>query len=214
MMGRRHSLFQKVLIGYDGSTQADTATETALALASSVRMAADPTEILNETAARLMQAWSERKNRVSPVEKLVRDFVVQVVQAKVKKLHDSLEALALQLRDDLRNGPEYRRRVNRLAQDFARAQLTPWLDGEGRYAEEEFRKTARRFVELANDFLHRLSEAGISGLEELPGVIGSEQGLRARSQFHFHLIERVALLRLLYCSYPTLFLAFCASSKA
>lgn len=57
-----------------------------------------------------MPAWSERKNRVSPVEKLVRDFVVQVVQAKVKKLHDSLEALALQLRDDLRNGPEYRRR--------------------------------------------------------------------------------------------------------
>lgn len=31
MMGRRHSLFKKVLIGYDGSTQADTATETALA---------------------------------------------------------------------------------------------------------------------------------------------------------------------------------------
>lgn len=36
MMGRRHSLFKKVLIGYDGSTQADRATETALALASSL----------------------------------------------------------------------------------------------------------------------------------------------------------------------------------
>jgi hypothetical protein len=36
MIGRRHSQFKKVLIGYDGSTQADRATETALALASSL----------------------------------------------------------------------------------------------------------------------------------------------------------------------------------
>jgi nucleotide-binding universal stress UspA family protein len=36
MMGRRHSQFKKVLIGYDGSTQADKATETALALAQSL----------------------------------------------------------------------------------------------------------------------------------------------------------------------------------
>lgn len=36
MMGRRHSQFKKVLIGYDGSTQADRATETALALAQSL----------------------------------------------------------------------------------------------------------------------------------------------------------------------------------
>jgi len=35
-MGRRHSLFKKVLIGHDGSTQADRATERALALASSL----------------------------------------------------------------------------------------------------------------------------------------------------------------------------------
>lgn len=35
-MGRRHSQFKKVLIGYDGSTQADRATETALALAASL----------------------------------------------------------------------------------------------------------------------------------------------------------------------------------
>jgi nucleotide-binding universal stress UspA family protein len=36
MMGRRHSQFKKILIGYDGSTQGEKATETALALAQSL----------------------------------------------------------------------------------------------------------------------------------------------------------------------------------
>lgn len=36
MMGRRHSQFKKILIGYDGSTQGEKATETALALAESL----------------------------------------------------------------------------------------------------------------------------------------------------------------------------------
>lgn len=36
MMGRRHSQFKKILIGYDGSAQADKATESALALAQSL----------------------------------------------------------------------------------------------------------------------------------------------------------------------------------
>ena len=90
------------------------------------------------------------------------------------------------------NGPGYRRSVNRLAQEIARAQLTPWLEGEATFAGEEFRKTAKRFVELANEFLHRLGETDVPGLDELPDDLASDQGLRVRSQFHFHLIERVA----------------------
>jgi hypothetical protein len=35
-------------------------------------------------------------------------------------------------------------------------------------------------------------KTGVPGLEELPEDIGFDQGLSARSQFHFHLIERVA----------------------
>ena len=90
------------------------------------------------------------------------------------------------------NGPAYRRNVNHLAQEIAREQLTPWLEGEAEFAEEEFRKTAKRFVELANKFLHHLGEADVPGLEELPEDLGSEQGLSVRSEFHFHQIERVA----------------------
>jgi len=91
-----------------------------------------------------------------------------------------------------RNGPAYRRSLNRLAQEIARAQLTPWLESEAAFASEEFRKTANRFVELANEFLHRLGETDVPGLEELPEDLVSDQGLTVRSQFHFHVIERVA----------------------
>jgi len=91
-----------------------------------------------------------------------------------------------------RNGPAYRRTLNHIAQEIARAQLTPWLESEAAFAGEEFRKTAQRFVELANEFLHRLSETDVPGLEELPEDLVSDQGLTVRSQFHFHVIERVA----------------------
>jgi predicted GTPase len=90
------------------------------------------------------------------------------------------------------NGPAYRRTLNHLAQEIARAQLIPWLASEAAFASEEFRKTANRFVELANDFLHRLGETDVPGLEDLPEDLVSDQGLTVRSQFHFHLIERVA----------------------
>jgi nucleotide-binding universal stress UspA family protein len=36
MIGRRHSQFKKILIGYDGSAQGEKATETALELAGSL----------------------------------------------------------------------------------------------------------------------------------------------------------------------------------
>ena len=90
------------------------------------------------------------------------------------------------------NGPAYRRNANHLAQEVARAQLTPWLEGESAFAEAEFSKTANRFVHLANDFLHRLGETDVPELEEIPEDLGSDQGLSVRSHFHFHVIERVA----------------------
>ncbi len=90
------------------------------------------------------------------------------------------------------NGPAFRRSLNHLAQEIACAQLIPWLASEAEFAGEEFRNTANRFVELANDFLHRLGETDVPGLEELPEDLVSDQGLTARSQFQFHVIERVA----------------------
>jgi predicted GTPase len=111
-------------------------------------------------------------------------------QAQVNAHAELTERLSLLARSH--NGPAYRRNVNHVAQEIARAQLMPWLKGEAEFAEEEFRKTAKRFVVLTNEFLHRLGETGVPGLEELPEDLGSDQGLMVSSQFHFHIIERVA----------------------
>jgi GTP-binding protein EngB required for normal cell division len=126
---------------------------------------------------RLSEVFTERRNL----------FLKNEQMHAGKALSERLPSLAHR-----RNGPAYRRAVNHLAQDIAREQLTPWLEGEAKHAEEAFRKTARRFIELGNNFLRTLSETGVPGLEDLPEELDSEQGLRARSQFHFHLIERVA----------------------
>jgi hypothetical protein len=91
-----------------------------------------------------------------------------------------------------RNGPAYRRDFNHMAQSIARAQLRPWLEGEPKYAEEVFCKTAQRFIEYGNSLLHRLAETGILGLEPLPEELGQEQNLRAQSHFYFHVMENVA----------------------
>jgi|HubBroStandDraft_1064217.scaffolds.fasta_scaffold00508_6 GTP-binding protein EngB required for normal cell division len=90
------------------------------------------------------------------------------------------------------NGPAYRRSVNHAAQEITRAQLTPWFESEAKYADEEFRRTAKRFVELANEFLRHLGESDLPGLEELPEDLSVDQRLSSRSQFRFHVIERVA----------------------
>src|ERR1700683_1658078 len=90
------------------------------------------------------------------------------------------------------NGPAYRQNVNHAAQEIVRAKLKPWLEGEANFAEAEFRKTAKRFLRLANEFLHRLEDTDVPGLEELPEDLDTDLGLRARSRFHFHVLERVA----------------------
>jgi len=47
-------------------------------------------------------------------------------------------------------------------------------------------------VALAKEFLQRLSDSGIPGLNDLPDEMEAEQGLRAKSQFLFDSMERIA----------------------
>lgn len=90
------------------------------------------------------------------------------------------------------NGPRYRRALNHLAQDVARAELVPWLDSEAKDAEDAFTRTVRRFVEMGNDFIRRLANTGTRDFGGLPEEIGSEQGFQSESHFYFHVMERVA----------------------
>jgi len=116
-----------------------------------------------------------------------QDFLKQAQVLAQKELAQHLRSIAQR-----RNGHAYRRDLNHLAQNIARAQLTPWLEGEAKYAEEVFCKTAQRFIEDGNSLLRRLAETGIPGLEPLPEELGQEQSLRAQSHFYFHVMENVA----------------------
>jgi GTP-binding protein EngB required for normal cell division len=133
--------------------------------------------LLTAEQLRLSQVLTEHRNL----------FLKQVRLAATKELNERLNFLTQH-----RNGPAYRREINHLAQEIARKQLNPWLEAEARYGDEQFRKTARRFIELGNVFLNRFGESGVAKLEEIPEHLESNEGLRARSRFHFHEIERIA----------------------
>jgi len=133
--------------------------------------------LLTAEQQRLSQVLAEHRNL----------FLKQAQPTVRRELDERLNYLT-----DCRNGPAYRREISQLAQEIARMRLTPWLEAETRYGDEQFRNTAQRFVELGNAFLNRFGESEIAKLDELPERLRSDQGLRAGSRFHFHEIERLA----------------------
>ena len=82
-------------------------------------------------------------------------------------------------------GPSYRRRTFREAQELARRQVLPWLRPEHEEGEKEYRRIALRFVEMANKFLKKLTNAGIPELARMPHALDPEKGFRVRSEFTF-----------------------------
>lgn len=82
-------------------------------------------------------------------------------------------------------GPSYRRRVFHEAQEVARRYVVPWLKPEQEDAEKEYRRVALRFVEMANEFLKKLTAAGIPELARMPHALDPESGFRVRSGFTF-----------------------------
>jgi hypothetical protein len=82
-------------------------------------------------------------------------------------------------------GPSYRRHTFRKAQELTRRHVVPWLKPEQEEAEKEYRRVALRFVEMANEFLKKLANAGIPELARMPHALDPERGFRVRSEFTF-----------------------------
>ena len=89
-------------------------------------------------------------------------------------------------------GPSYRRRTFHEAQELASRHVMPWLKPEQEKAESEYRRVAARFVEMANDFLRKLANAGIPELGRMPHALDPERGFRVRSEFTFYEFRDVA----------------------
>jgi ribosome biogenesis GTPase A len=82
-------------------------------------------------------------------------------------------------------GPSYRRHLMREAQQIARRRVTPWLQTEEEEGEKQYRMVARRFSQMGNDFLTKLSEARIPELGCMLHALDPETGFRVRSEFRF-----------------------------
>jgi GTP-binding protein EngB required for normal cell division len=54
-------------------------------------------------SARLMDEWGRHLDADVSTEKIIRESILQTIQQRVKNLHDSLETLAVRLRDDLKS---------------------------------------------------------------------------------------------------------------
>jgi hypothetical protein len=82
-------------------------------------------------------------------------------------------------------GPHYRRGVMHLAQEISRRKVMPWLKPEQEEGERQYRAVAFRFVEMGNNFLKKLADAGLSELTRMPHALDPEKGLRVRTSFIF-----------------------------
>jgi predicted GTPase len=89
-------------------------------------------------------------------------------------------------------GPSYRRAILREAQRIAERCLRPWLETEQEEGEKQYRQVASRFVQMANDFLKKLADAGIRELARMPHALDPETGFRTRSEFLFRDMIEVA----------------------
>lgn len=89
-------------------------------------------------------------------------------------------------------GPAYRRSIMRLAQEITRKHILPWLQTEQEEGEKQYRLVARRFVQMGNDFLTRLSESGVPDLARMPHALDPEIGFQVRSEFRFRYFIEIA----------------------
>ena len=104
--------------------------------------------------------------------------------------HEELKQAIAQIHR--RSGPAFRVKANRHAQEIARGHLGPWLESEGKHAEQAYRAIAQRFVNIGNDFLTRLAAAGVPEFADMPRALDAEQGFRTRSRFYFHDLIEIA----------------------
>jgi len=164
--------------------------------------------ILSEERDALARPLEESERRIAAMkgtlaeaERSVRDlgYLWMAEQRRLSDLfverHKSFLASALPLaREEFeqalrsvprRMGPAYRRAVLREAQAIAQRHIQPWLETEQAAGEKEYRRVASRFVEMANDFLKMLAQAGVRELARLPHALDPEAGFRTRSEFLF-----------------------------
>ncbi len=138
-------------------------------VAAADRSLADLSSLFNGEQHRLSRYFEERR----------KSFLHRIRPVARSELANALEGI------NLRRGPKLRREALRLAQEIARRHVMPWLESEQAEAEAAYAKTAQRFIDLANDFLRRMTEAGLPGLA-IPESAELSERFRTKSKFYFY----------------------------
>jgi GTPase SAR1 family protein len=121
----------------------------------------------NAEQDRLRRAFDERRDR----------FLETARKAAMAELEHALAAVP-------GRGPALRRKATLLAQEIFRRWVDQWKVQEQPVAEEQYRRAAQRFVDIANGFLERLAKSGEPALAGLQ-PIGPEAGFRTRSRLYY-----------------------------
>ncbi len=171
--------------------------------------------IVDEEREALLRPIAESERRVAAIGDTIRSaersmrelgFLFMAEQQRLSDIfverHRSFVKAALpkareELEKALRNaprrmGPAYRRNAMHAAQKIVSQLVLPWLETEQAEAGREYREVTRRFVQIGNDFLTKLTDAGVGELARMPHALDSESGFQVKSHFTFLSLIEVA----------------------
>ena len=171
--------------------------------------------IVTEEREALCRPISESEQRVASTREIIASaersmrelgFLFMAEQQRLSDLFINrrksfLNSASLRARQEFENslcersrdmGPAYRRQTMREAQRIVRELVLPWLESEQSEAETEYRQVTRRFIQIGNDFLKKLAEAGAGGLARMPHALDADGGFQVRSKFVFRDLIEVA----------------------
>jgi len=151
----------------------DTLSRT---LTDAERSIGDLSYLLMAEQRRLSESFGDRR----------KAFLRTVLPTVTNEFRDRVRALPRQF------GPSCRRTSMALAQEIARKYLLPWLAQEQTHAEDAFRRAARRFIDIGNDFLRKLADSGVLELADMPDALDADGSLRSKSHFYFNDLVRIA----------------------
>lgn len=120
-----------------------------------------------------------------------------LLERRNKFLGENLDAAKVEANEKfpkirLGYGPSFRREAMHAAQTIATSRVLPWLVKEQEGAEEEYREVARRFVNIGDKFLAKLSESKLPELSRMPNALNHEKGFRVGCRFRFEELINIA----------------------
>jgi hypothetical protein len=126
--------------------------------------------LFNAEQDRLGRIFSDRKNQ----------FLKRAIPEAQRELADAIRAV-----DKPRRGPALRDKAIDLTHEISQRWLDRWLAESQPIAESLYVEATQRFVDLANGFLEKLTNAGDPALGVLPRMVPRETGFRMRSRLYY-----------------------------